>query len=83
MNIFRMKSEGRVLAVSVIVAGGAEPTFVPGQKYFAEVMKMVGSGVYVSGEGRVVVPTEGIDYLRAIESKFSRSSVWITEIEGV
>jgi hypothetical protein len=47
------------------------------------VMKMVGSGIYVAAEGRVVLPAEGVDYLRAIESKFSRSSAWITEGEGI
>jgi hypothetical protein len=83
MNIFRMKSEGRVLAARIFLTGGPEPTFVPGEKYFGEVMKMVGSGIYVAAEGRVVLPAEGVDYLRAIESKFSRSSAWITEGEGI
>jgi hypothetical protein len=82
MNIFRMKSEGRVLAARVFLTG-PEPTYVPGEKYFGEVMKMIGSGIYVANEGRVVLPTEGVDYLRAIESKFSRSSAWITEGEGL
>jgi hypothetical protein len=45
------------------------------------VMKMIGSGIYVADQGRVVLPTEGVDYLRAIESKFSRSSAWIVESE--
>jgi hypothetical protein len=81
LTIFRMKSEGRILAARVFLTSGPDPTFMPGDRYFAEVMKMIGSGIYVADQGRVVLPTEGVDYLRAIESKFSRSSAWIVESE--
>jgi hypothetical protein len=82
LTIFRMKREGRVLAAKVALAENGEVTFSPGDAYFGEVMRMIGKGIYAFDKQRVVGTDEGLEYFRAIESKFSRSSVWVVEAEG-
>jgi hypothetical protein len=83
LEISRMKAEGKVHAANVTLTESGEIAFAPGDQYFGEVMRMIGSGIYVSEKKRVVHLDEGSEYLRAIESKFSRSSVWVVDSEDL